>query len=163
METSLTVNGQPVTADVEPRELLVEVLRERLGLVGTKVGCDTGQCGSCVVHLDGVSVKSCAVLAAQAAGAEVTTIEGIGAVGELTALQQALWDKHGLQCGFCTPGMVMSLLDLLAGNPDPTEDEIRSWLVGNLCRCTGYHSVVRAVQELAATAAAATASTTATG
>ncbi len=159
MYTPLTVNGQPVRADIDPRVLLVEVLRERLGLTGTKVGCDTGQCGSCVVHLNGASVKSCAVLAAQAAGTEVTTIEGIAAAGELTALQQALWDKHGLQCGFCTPGMVMSLLDLLAGNPQPTEAEIRSWLVGNLCRCTGYHSAVRAVQELVAGMATAAAST----
>ena len=159
METSLTVNGTPVSADVEPRALLVDVLRERLGLTGTKVGCDTGQCGSCVVHVDGVSVKSCAVLAVQAAGAEVTTIEGIGSVGELTELQQALWDKHGLQCGFCTPGMIMSLLDLLAGNPRPSEAEIRAWLVGNLCRCTGYHSVVRAVQELVEAATTVTAAT----
>jgi aerobic carbon-monoxide dehydrogenase small subunit len=150
MHASLTVNGRQVEADIEGRVLLVELLRDRLGLTGTKVGCDTGQCGSCVVHLDGVSVKSCAVLAVQAGGTEVTTIEGIGAVGELTALQQALWDKHGLQCGFCTPGMVMSLLDLLARNAAPDEAEIRSWLAGNLCRCTGYHSVVRAVQELAA-------------
>src|SRR5690348_13309933 len=109
MYASLNVNGRQVKADVEVQVLLVELLRDHLGLTGTKVGCDTGQCGSCVVHLDGVSVKSCAVLAAQAGGAEVTTIEGIGAVGELAALQQALWDKHGLQCGFCTPGMVMSL------------------------------------------------------
>lgn len=153
METTITVNGQPVTADVEPRTLLVNLLRDQLGLTGTKVGCDTGQCGTCVVHLDGASVKSCAVLAAQASGASVTTIEGANAAEEqLTALQQALWDKHGVQCGYCTPGLVLSLMDLLANNPQPNEAEIRHWLRGIICRCTGYHSVVRAVQELVAAA-----------
>lgn len=148
MQTSFRVNGQAVSSDVEPRVLLADVLRDELGLTGTKIGCDTGQCGTCVVHLNGVSVKSCEVLAVQATGAEVTTIEGISASGDLNALQEALWSTHGLQCGFCTPGMIMSLLDLLAQNSTPTEGEIRSWMVGNLCRCTGYHSVVRAVQEL---------------
>jgi carbon-monoxide dehydrogenase small subunit len=156
METTITVNGQPVTADVEPRTLLVNLLRDELGLTGTKVGCDTGQCGTCVVHLDGASVKSCAVLAAQASGASVTTIEGANAAEEqLTALQQALWDKHGVQCGFCAPGLVLSLTDLLANNPQPDEAEIRHWLRGIICRCTGYHSVVRAVQELVAAAGGA--------
>jgi len=153
METSLTVNGQPVTAEVEPRVLLVNLLRDQLGLTSTKVGCDTGQCGTCVVHMDGVSVKSCAVLAAQARGSSVTTIEGVNPDdGGLTALQQALWDRHGVQCGYCTPGLVLSLMDLLQNNPQPSEDEIRSWLTGILCRCTGYHSVVRAVQDLVAQA-----------
>jgi aerobic carbon-monoxide dehydrogenase small subunit len=151
METSLTVNGQPVTADVEPRVLLVNLLRDQLGITSPKVGCDTGQCGTCVVHLDGRSVKSCAVLAAQADGRSVTTIEGVNPPEEgLTPLQQAMWDRHGVQCGFCTPGMVLSLMDLLERNPSPTEDEIRSWLKGILCRCTGYNSVVRAVQDLIA-------------
>jgi aerobic carbon-monoxide dehydrogenase small subunit len=153
METSLTVNGQPVTAEVEPRVLLVNLLRDQLGITSPKVGCDTGQCGTCVVHLDGASVKSCAVLATQASGASITTIEGVNpADGGLTALQQALWDKHGVQCGYCTPGMVLSLMDLLQHNPSPSEAEIRSWLKGILCRCTGYHSVVRAVQDLVAQA-----------
>lgn len=153
METSLTVNGQPVTADVEPRVLLVNLLRDQLGLTGAKVGCDTAQCGTCVVHLDGSSVKSCAVLAVQANGTSVTTIEGVHtAEAELTALQQALWDQHGVQCGFCAPGLVLSLMDLLATNPTPTEREIRLWLRGIICRCTGYHSVVRAVQDLVAAA-----------
>jgi carbon-monoxide dehydrogenase small subunit len=143
-----------VLAEVEPRVLLVDFLRDDLGLTGTKVGCDTGQCGSCVVHLNGTSVKSCEVLALQANGADVTTIEGVNVNGDLHALQEALWAKHGLQCGFCTPGVVMSLLDLLAQNPSPTEHEIRAWLVGNLCRCTGYQSVVRAVQEFIATSLA---------
>ena len=155
MRTSFRVNDRPVVSDVEPRVLLVELLRDELGLTGTKVGCDTGQCGSCVVHLDGASVKSCEILAVQVNGANVTTIEGIGANGKMTALQEALWINHGLQCGFCTPGMVMSLLDLLERIPVPTEAEIRSWLVGNLCRCTGYHSVVRAVQQLIDKSAAA--------
>jgi carbon-monoxide dehydrogenase small subunit len=155
MRTSFRVNDRPVVSDVEPRVLLVELLRDELGLTGTKVGCDTGQCGSCVVHLDGASVKSCEILAVQVNGANVTTIEGVGANGKMTALQEALWINHGLQCGFCTPGMVMSLLDLLERIPAPTEAEIRSWLVGNLCRCTGYHSVVRAVQQLIDKSAAA--------
>lgn len=150
MRTSFKVNGQVINFEAEPRVLLVDLLRDELGLTGTKIGCDTGQCGSCLVHFNGVSVKSCEILAVQASGADVITIEGISANGDLNALQEALWANHGLQCGFCTPGMVMSLLDLLAQNPSPTEDQIRSGLMGNLCRCTGYHSVVRAVQELVA-------------
>jgi len=149
MRTEFTVNGQPAGADVEPRELLVDLLRDKLGLTGTKVGCDTGQCGSCVVHLNGLSVKSCAVLAIQADGAEVTTIEGIGESGELDGLQAALRDAHGTQCGFCTPGMVLSLRELLSTNPEPDETEIRTWLAGSLCRCTGYQGVVRAVLGMA--------------
>jgi len=150
MRTTLTVNGLPFDGDVEPRLLLVELLRDRLGLTGTKIGCDTGQCGACVVDLDHRSVKSCEVLAVQADGAAVTTIEGITVNGGLDPLQQALWETHGLQCGFCTPGMVMALRDLLANDPHPSETEIRSSLAGNLCRCTGYQSVVRAVQQLVA-------------
>jgi len=150
MQTGLTVNGVPVGADVEPRVLLVDLLRDTLGLTGTKVGCDTGQCGTCVVHVNGVSAKSCAILAVQADGAEVTTIEGINTPGELNPLQEALRDVHGTQCGFCTPGMILSLTELLRRTPRPTEHEIRTWLTGNLCRCTGYHSIVRAVLQLVA-------------
>ena len=150
MNTGLKVNGEIVVADVEPRLTLVDLLRDIVGLTGTKVGCDTAQCGSCVVQLNGASVRSCAVLAVQAAGSEVVTIEGISADGKLNALQTALRDAHGTQCGFCTPGMVMSLVDLLRTNPNPDEREIRYWLTGNLCRCTGYHSVVRAVLQLVA-------------
>jgi aerobic carbon-monoxide dehydrogenase small subunit len=146
---SLTVNDRSVRAEVEPRILLSDFLRDQLGLTGTKVGCDTGQCGTCVVHLDGVSVKSCAVLAVQADGEHVTTIEGVNPPEGLSPLQAALHKTHGTQCGFCTPGMVMSLLELLATEPDPGEGDIRAWLTGNLCRCTGYQSVVRAVLELA--------------
>jgi aerobic carbon-monoxide dehydrogenase small subunit len=150
MRTDLTVNGKTVGVDVEPRTLLVDLLRENLGLTGTKVGCDTGQCGTCVVHLNGLSVKSCAVLAAQADGADVLTIEGAGESGKLDQLATTLREVHGTQCGFCTPGTAMSLLELLSTNPHPNEDEIRVWLTGNLCRCTGYHSVVRAVQQIVA-------------
>jgi carbon-monoxide dehydrogenase small subunit len=149
MRTDLTVNGEPVGADVEARVLLVDLLRDKFGLTGTKVGCDTGQCGSCVVRMNELSVKSCAILALQANGADVVTIEGAGATGELDALSAVLREVHGTQCGFCTPGMAMSLLDLLRTNPNPDEDQVRTWLTGNLCRCTGYHSVVRAVLRLA--------------
>jgi carbon-monoxide dehydrogenase small subunit len=149
MRTDLTVNGKPVGADVEARVLLVDLLRDKFGLTGTKVGCDTGQCGSCVVRMNELSVKSCAILALQANGADVVTIEGAGATGELDALSAVLREVHGTQCGFCTPGMAMSLLDLLRTNPNPDEDQVRTWLTGNLCRCTGYHSVVRAVLRLA--------------
>jgi carbon-monoxide dehydrogenase small subunit len=152
MRTDLTVNGEPLGADVEPRVLLVDLLRDTFGLTGTKVSCDTGQCGSCVVHVDGVSAKSCAILAVQADGADVVTIEGINGPGEgeLNPLQAALREVHGTQCGFCTPGVVLSLTELLRRTPRPTEDEIRTWLTGNLCRCTGYHSIVRAVLRLVA-------------
>ena len=150
---SMTVNGQSVEGDVEGRTLLVDFLRQNLGLTGTHVGCDTSQCGACVVHMDGKSVKSCTVLAASAEGAEIATIEGMaGDDGSLSTLQQAFQDHHGLQCGFCTPGMVMSAADLLARNSSPSEEEIRTWLVGNMCRCTGYHNIVKSIQSAAAAA-----------
>jgi carbon-monoxide dehydrogenase small subunit len=147
---SMTVNGQAVTRDVEPRTLLVEFLRQHLDLTGTHVGCDTSQCGACVVHLNGQSVKSCTVLALQASGSQVTTIEGLAKNGELHPMQAAFREHHGLQCGFCTPGMIMSAVDLVKRNPDPSEQEIREWLEGNLCRCTGYHNIVKAIQAAAA-------------
>lgn len=146
MQIHLTVNGQPRQAEVEPRLLLVDLLRDEFDLTGTKVGCDTGQCGSCVVLLDGVSVKSCALLAAQADGADITTVEGVAEAGHLNPLQSAFQTMHAVQCGFCTPGMIVSLSDLLKRNPDPTEGEVRLWLEGHLCRCTGYENVVRAVE-----------------
>ena len=149
VSVSVTVNGQPRKAEVEPRLLLVHFLRDNLGLTGTHVGCDTSNCGACTVHLDGVSVKSCTLLAVQADGAEVTTIEGLGQDGALHPLQEAFWENHGLQCGYCTPGMIMASADLLAHNPDPSEDEIRHNLDGNLCRCTGYHNIVKAVKAAA--------------
>ena len=149
---SMTVNGKAVSRDVESRTLLVQFLRDHLRLTGTHVGCDTSQCGACVVHVDGVSVKSCTLLAAQADGAQVTTIEGLAAAdGTLHPMQAAFREHHGLQCGFCTPGMVMSAIDLLRVNPDPTEPEVREWLEGNLCRCTGYHNIVKAVLAAAET------------
>jgi len=147
---SMTVNGQAVTREVEPRTLLVEFLRQHLDLTGTHVGCDTSQCGACVVHLDGQSVKSCTMLAVQAEGARVTTIEGLAKNGELHPMQAAFREHHGLQCGFCTPGMIMSAIDLVQRNPDPSEQEIREWLEGNLCRCTGYHNIVKAIGAAAA-------------
>ena len=143
---SMTVNGTYETREVEGRTLLVEFLREHLGLTGTHVGCDTSQCGACVVHVDGKSVKSCTLLAAQAEGAEVTTIEGLATGGELHPMQAAFREHHGLRCGFCTPGMIMSAVDLLQTNSKPSEREIREWLEGNLCRCTGYHNIVKAIQ-----------------
>jgi len=146
----ITVNGVAREAEVEPRLLLVHFLRDNLGLTGTHVGCDTSNCGACTVHLDGEAVKSCTVLAVQADGAEVTTIEGMGTDGALHPLQEAFWADHGLQCGYCTPGMIMAAADLLARNADPSEDEVRHALDGNLCRCTGYHNIVRAVLDAAA-------------
>ena len=147
---SMTVNGKAVSGDVEPRTLLVQFIREHLGLTGTHVGCDTSQCGACVVHVDGVSAKSCTMLAVQAEGAAVTTIEGVATNGELHPMQEAFRENHGLQCGFCTPGMVMTALDLVKNNPDPTEQEIREGLDGNLCRCTGYHNIVKSIKAGAA-------------
>ncbi len=147
---SVTVNGQTHQSDVEPRTLLVHYLREQLNLTGTHIGCDTSQCGACTVLVDGVSVKSCTLLAAQADGAQVTTIEGLAQDGQLHPLQEGFWEKHGLQCGFCTPGMIMSAYDLLQQNANPSEDQIRHGLEGNLCRCTGYQNIVRAVQYAAA-------------
>ena len=146
---TLRLNGKSVTAEVEGRTLLVDLLRDGLGLTGTHVGCDTSQCGACVVHVDGRSVKSCTMFALEADGREVTTIEGIAADGELHPMQAAFREHHGLQCGFCTPGMVMSACELVTRHPDAGEAEIRSWLEGNLCRCTGYHNIVKAVQAAA--------------
>lgn len=147
---SMTVNGKPATADVESRTLLVQMLREKLGLTGTHVGCDTSQCGSCVVHINGRSVKSCTILAVQCEGAVVTTVEGLATNGKLHPMQEAFRENHGLQCGFCTPGMLMSALDLVQHNPSPSEREVREWLEGNLCRCTGYHNIVKSIQAGAA-------------
>jgi len=150
MKISLRLNGRSITVDVEARTLLVELLRDRLGLTGTHVGCDTSQCGACVVHVDGRSVKSCTMFAAEVDGREVTSIEGLAAVdGALHPMQAAFHEQHALQCGFCTPGMVMSAVELLARRPGATEAEIRTWLEGNLCRCTGYHNIVKAVQAAA--------------
>jgi carbon-monoxide dehydrogenase small subunit len=150
LSVSMTVNGRSVSGEVDPRTLLVHFIRETLGLTGTHVGCDTSQCGCCVVHVNGASVKSCTILAAQANGAEVTTIEGLAKDGELHPMQAAFREHHGLQCGYCTPGMVMSAVDLVRHNADPTEHQVREWLEGNICRCTGYHNIVEAVQAAAA-------------
>ena len=150
---SITVNGQRYDREVEPRLLLVHFLREVVGSTGTKVGCDTSQCGSCTVLLDGVSLKSCTAIAVQADGAEVTTIEGLAAGDALHPLQDAFWEKHGLQCGFCTPGMIMASHELLRLTPDPSDAQIRHGLEGNLCRCTGYQNIVRAVRQAAGTTA----------
>jgi carbon-monoxide dehydrogenase small subunit len=145
----MTVNGQPVSAEVEPRTLLVHFLRDHLQLTGTHVGCDTSQCGACTVHADGRSMKSCTALAVQMEGAQITTIEGLAKGDRLHPLQAAFRDCHGLQCGFCTPGMIMSGAALLMQNPDPTDREVRDWLEGNICRCTGYHNIVRAIRAAA--------------
>jgi len=148
---TVTVNGKPYTNEVEDRTLLVHYLRETLNLTGTHIGCDTSQCGACLVVINGNSVKSCTTLAARCDGVSVTTIEGLASAdGQLHPLQEGFWECHGLQCGFCTPGMIMSAYDLLKQNPNPTDDEIRHGLEGNLCRCTGYHNIVRAVQYAAA-------------
>ena len=149
VRVTMTVNGEPKTAEVEPRLLLVHYLRDHLGLTGTHVGCDTSNCGACTVHLDGDAVKSCTVLAVQAEGMEVTTIEGIGSESDLHPVQEGFWEHHGLQCGYCTPGMIMAGADLIAKNPDPSEEEVRDALAGNLCRCTGYHNIVKAVMSAA--------------
>ena len=147
---SLTVNGVKQTSEDEPRLLLVHYLRDTLGLTGTNVGCDTSQCGACTVIFDGQAVKSCTVLAVQADGSSVTTIEGLATGGKLHPVQQAFWDKHGLQCGFCSPGMILATVDLLERNPNPSEADVRHGIEGNLCRCTGYQNIVAAVQEAAA-------------
>ena len=146
INVAFTLNGEPVSAAVESRTLLVEMLRENLGRPGTHVGGDTSQCGACVVHVNGRSVKSCTMLAAQVQNAEVATIEGVATNGEMHPMQAAFREHHGLQCGFCTPGMIMSALDLVENNPDPDDREIREWLEGNLCRCTGYQNIVRAIK-----------------
>lgn len=163
---TLTVDGARVSDDVEPRMLLVHYLREKLGKTGTVVGCDTSNCGACTVHLDGRSVKSCNVLAVQADGAEVTTIEGLAATADgdgLHPVQEAFRECHGLQCGFCTPGMIMQAVDLLEENPDPTEEDVRLGMEGNLCRCTGYHNIVRSVLQAAAGSEAGAGSTASAG
>jgi carbon-monoxide dehydrogenase small subunit len=152
---SVTVDGVRYADDVEPRTLLVHYLRERLGKTGTVVGCDTSNCGACTVHLDGRSVKSCSVLAVQADGCEVTTIEGLASDGELHPMQRAFHENHALQCGFCTPGMIMQAIDLLGDNPDPSEAEVREGIEGNLCRCTGYQNIVKAIQAAARQSSAA--------
>ena len=146
---SVTVNGKTYQNDVEPRLLLVHYLRDVLGLTGTHIGCDTSQCGACTVLINGESVKSCTVFAVQANGTNITTIEGLAKDGELHPVQEGFWEEHGLQCGFCTPGMIMSAVQLLQRNPNPSEAEIRHALEGNLCRCTGYHNIVKAVQYAA--------------
>jgi len=146
---TLNVNGVEHRLDVEPRLLLVHALRDNLGLTGTHVGCDTSNCGACTIHMDGRAVKSCTVLAVQADGAALTTIEGLASESELHPLQEAFWNDHGLQCGYCTPGMIMAAAGLLAENPNPTEEEVRHGLEGNLCRCTGYHNIVKAVLDAA--------------
>ncbi len=146
---SVTVNGKSYTNDVEPRTLLVHYLRDTLSLTGTNIGCETSLCGACTILMDGVAVKSCTQLAVQADGSEITTIEGLADNGNLHPLQEGFWEKHGLQCGYCTPGMIMAACGLLDKNPNPTEDEIRHGLEGNLCRCTGYHNIVRAVEYAA--------------
>jgi carbon-monoxide dehydrogenase small subunit len=148
-QVSITVNGAEHILELEPRELLVYVLRERLGLTGTNVGCDTSSCGACTVLLDGESVKSCTLLGVQVDGHEITTIEGLATNGEMHPVQEAFHEQHGLQCGYCTPGFIMAAVSLLDETPNPTEDEIRHALEGNLCRCTGYHNIVRAVQTAA--------------
>lgn len=149
-QLEITVNGVSYRHEVEPRLLLVHYLREVLGLTGTNVGCDTSQCGACTILLDGVAVKSCTVLAVQANGSQVTTIEGLKTDGAYHPLQQAFWDNHGLQCGYCTSGMILTALDLLKRNPNPTDDEIRHGIEGNICRCTGYQNIVKAIQAAAA-------------
>lgn len=149
MKIEMTVNGNAVSADVEDRTLLVHFVRDQLELTGTNIGCDTSSCGACTVHVDGVSVKSCTVLAAQVRGSEVTTIEGMATDGELHPMQEAFRQCHGLQCGYCTPGMVMAATSLLKENPAPSEDEVREGLEGNLCRCTGYHNIVKSVLSCA--------------
>jgi carbon-monoxide dehydrogenase small subunit len=155
LPVTITVNGRALARDVEPRLLLVHFLRDVAGLTGTKIGCDTSQCGACTVLLDGIAVKSCTCLAAQVDGSEVTTIEGLATHGQLNALQDAFWNTHGLQCGFCTPGMVLAAHELLRTTGNPTPEQIRHGLEGNMCRCTGYQNIVRAVQHAAAAAGAA--------
>jgi aerobic carbon-monoxide dehydrogenase small subunit len=145
---TLSVNGKEYTRDVEPRLLLVDFIRETLGLTGTNIACDTSQCGSCTIHLDGMAVKSCTVLAVQADGSSVTTIEGLATNGQLHPMQQAFWENHGLQCGFCTPGMIMMAASLVENNPNLSDSEIRHGLEGNLCRCTGYENIVKAVKAV---------------
>lgn len=147
---SVTVNGRVHQKEVEPRMLLVDFIREEVGLTGTNIGCDTSQCGACTIHMDGMAVKSCTALAVQADGVEITTIEGLAKNGELHPMQQAFWDHHGLQCGFCTPGMIMAATKMVEGNPNISEEDIRHGLEGNICRCTGYDNIVKAIQAASA-------------
>ena len=149
-QINLTINGQPVSADVADNTLLVDFIREELKLTGTHVGCDTSQCGACVIHIDGSSAKSCTMLAVQADGSDITTIEGIGSADNLHPMQEAFHENHGLQCGYCTPGMIMSAIDYVSKNKNASEVEIREALEGNICRCTGYHNIVKSVQAAAA-------------
>lgn len=149
VNVSITVNGTTHSKQVEPRTLLVDFIREELGLTGTNIGCDTSQCGACTIHIDGEAVKSCTQLAVQADGTSITTIEGLAKNGELHPMQQAFWDNHGLQCGYCTPGMIMAATKLVENNPNITEDEIRHGLEGNICRCTGYDNIVKAIKVAA--------------
>ncbi len=148
---SVTINGTTHQKEVEPRTLLVHFIRDTLGLTGTNIGCDTAQCGACTIHMDGMSVKSCSTLAVQADGADITTIEGLAQNGELHPMQQAFWDNHGLQCGYCTPGMIMAATKLVENNPNISEDEIRHGLEGNICRCTGYANIVKSIKAAAQT------------
>ena len=150
MKVSMVVNGITYEEDIEPRTLLVHFLREQLGLTGTNVGCDTSQCGACTVHMNGLAIKSCATLAVQAEGADIVTIEGLSSNGELHPMQQAFWDNHGLQCGYCTPGMIMAAVKLVEDIPNPSDVEIRHGLEGNICRCTGYENIVKSVKAAAA-------------
>jgi carbon-monoxide dehydrogenase small subunit len=149
MEVTMTVNGMSYTRDVEPRTLLVHFLRGALGMTGTNIGCDTSQCGACTIHMNGMAVKSCTTLAVQADGADITTIEGLAQNGDLHPMQRAFWDNHGLQCGYCTPGMIMAAVKLVENNPNLSEKEIREGLEGNICRCTGYQNIVRSVKAAA--------------
>jgi len=149
MKISMSVNGVEYEHDVEPRTLLVQYLRENLRLTGTHVGCDTSQCGACTIHVNGEAVKACTMFAVQADGADVTTIEGMAKDGELHPIQKAFWENHGLQCGYCTPGMIMASAEMLKNNPNPTEEEIRHGLEGNFCRCTGYHNIVKSIKAAA--------------
>ena len=151
MEINLTVNGREMSAEVEPRTLLVQFIREQLRLTGTHVGCETGYCGACTIHVNGVSVKSCTMFAVQSDGADILTIEGLASNGDLHPVQEGFWERHGLQCGFCTPGMIMSAVALLNENDNPTDAAIRHGIEGNLCRCTGYHNIVRAIEYAGAT------------
>ena len=149
MEVSMTVNGTTYTNDLAPRTLLVHYLRENLRLTGTNVGCDTSQCGACTIHVNGDAVKSCTMLAVQADGSDITTIEGLAKNGELHPVQKAFWENHGLQCGYCTPGMIMASVEMLKNNPNPNEEDIRNGLEGNFCRCTGYHNIIKSVKAAA--------------
>lgn len=153
MEITMTVNGTSYTRDVEPRTLLVDFIRDGLAMTGTNIACDTTQCGACTIHMDGMAVKSCTVLAVQADGSDITTIEGLATNGELHPMQQAFWDQHGLQCGYCTPGMIMAATKLVENNPNLSEEEIRHGLEGNFCRCTGYQNIVKAVAQVVAAGA----------